>query len=134
MRDRGKRRKQQPEKQGQEQPAPLQPKFPEPVSDDIGNRIEQPITRRQPQLLPSQILRIPSPPPRLEAGKSLRGAFAAIATAAGDAADVVDDREAATQVPSLPGPGGPTGEAAEAESAGDVNRTGCRCRTSPGSA
>src|SRR5580704_14910054 len=31
MRDRGKRRKQQPAKQGQENPAPLQPKFPDPV-------------------------------------------------------------------------------------------------------
>src|SRR5215471_6287684 len=40
MRDRSKRRKQQSEKQGQDQPAPLQPKFPDPIPDDIGNRIE----------------------------------------------------------------------------------------------
>src|SRR5271157_733529 len=42
MRDRGKRRKQQSEKPGQDQPAPLQPIFPEPIPDDIGNRIDEP--------------------------------------------------------------------------------------------
>src|SRR5215469_10422543 len=40
MRDRAKRRKQQQEKQGQDQPAPLQPRFPEPIPDDVGNRKE----------------------------------------------------------------------------------------------
>ena len=40
MRDRVKRRKQQQEKQGQDQPAPLQPRFPDPMPDDIGNRQE----------------------------------------------------------------------------------------------
>src|SRR5271165_2557363 len=34
MRDRGKRRKQQPDKPGQENPAPLQPKFPDSTPDE----------------------------------------------------------------------------------------------------
>ncbi len=43
MRDRSKRRKEQTEK-GPDQPAPLQPKFPEPVADDnIGNRADEPV-------------------------------------------------------------------------------------------
>jgi hypothetical protein len=41
MRDRSKRRKQPTDKQGQDQqPAPLQPRFPDPIPDDIGNRVE----------------------------------------------------------------------------------------------
>ena len=35
MRDRGKRRKSQDDKQGQENPAPLQPKFPDPTAAEV---------------------------------------------------------------------------------------------------
>ncbi len=116
MRDRGKRRKQQPEKQGQEQPAPLQPKFPEPVSDDIGNRIEQPDYEAptaassqsdSPDTQPASQTGGGEEPPRgvrrdrnRRRGRRGRGGR----------------QEAPTQVPALPAPGGPTGEAAEADS------------------
>src|SRR5271166_2643863 len=47
MRDRGKRRKQQTEKPTQENPAPLQPKFPEPPLDEGEDR--QPDFEARPQ-------------------------------------------------------------------------------------
>jgi predicted kinase len=113
MRDRAKRRKQQPEKQGQDQPAPLQPKFPDPTPDDIGNRIEE--------------------PPAAPEGRDYHDIEQAAQTG-GDGEEPPQgprrDRnrrrgrrgrggrpQAPTQAPSLPTPGGPTGEASEADAA-----------------
>ncbi|HZD31206.1 MAG TPA: AAA family ATPase [Candidatus Angelobacter sp.] len=134
MRDRSKRRKEQTEKQGQDQPAPLQPRFPEPIPDDIGNRIEG-----------------YEPPP--DAGNPSAEERPAVAQTGGGeeppqgpARDRDRDRnrrrgrrgrggrpQPAAPVPSqaltLPRPGGPTGEAAEADSAPEVNEpvaTGAR--------
>ncbi len=119
MRDRSKRRKEQPEKQGQDQPAPLQPRFPEPIPDDIGNRVE-PVQYADAE---------PS------GNSDVEDTQPATATGGGDEPPQGPRRDrdrnrrrgrrgrggrpqtaAPTQVPSLPAPGGPTGEAAEADS------------------
>lgn len=121
MRDRSKRRKQQTERQGQEQPAPLQPRFPDPIPDDIGNRIEGYVPPAQSQ--------------RYEGEEEPAPAAASAQTGGGDEPPQGQRRdrnrrrgrrgrggrpqpqpaEAPTQAPTLPGPGGPTGEAAEAD-------------------
>jgi predicted kinase len=125
MRDRSKRRKQQSEKQGQDQPAPLQPKFPDPIPDDIGNRIEvyePPASdestdcEEQPAAQTSGGDDQPPQGPRRDRnrrrGRRGRGGRPQAPQAA----------PTPSQAPSLPGPGGPTGEAAEADtsSAPDV--------------
>jgi predicted kinase len=117
MRDRSKRRKQQQEKEGQDQQAPLQPRFPEPIPDDIGNRVE-------------------GYQPPAEAESSDREEQPAAQTGGGDEPPQNQRRDrnrrrgrrgrggrpqqqpvpAQTQAPTLPRPGGPTGEAAEADS------------------
>ncbi len=103
MRDRAKRRKQQPEKQGQDQPAPLQPKFPDPIPDDIGNRIERACPRRPKAI---RITRTLSPRPRPAAvGRSLPRGRAAIATAVADVVDVAAGRRRLPRLHALPDPG-----------------------------
>jgi len=117
MRDRGKRRKQQPEKQGAESPAPLQPKFPEPALGEMEDR--QPDFEGQPPETesnesqpvaqtggsgeePPQEFRRDRSRRRGRRGRGSRGPASA-------PAPVV-----------LPAPGGPTGEAAEAGEAGEA--------------
>jgi len=122
MRDRSKRRKQQQERQGQDQPAPLQPKFPEPIPDDIGNRVEG----YEP---PAPSYAEEDQPP------------AAAQTGGGDEPPQNPRRDrnrrrgrrgrggrpqqqpipSPSQAPTLPGPGGPTGEAAEADASPEVS-------------
>jgi predicted kinase len=120
MRDRSKRRKQQPEKQGQDQPAPLQPRFPEPIPDDIGNRIEEPEyvapaaaerAGEQPDSQPVANTGGGEEPPdssrrdrNRRRGRRGRGGRP----------------QPPTQAPALPTPGGPTGEGAEAEATSDM--------------
>ena len=116
MRDRGKRRKKQDEQPGQENPAPLQPKFPEPELDTTAN--QAPVEAESPAEGPA------SPPAQAQPQES------------GDSDERSSqsrrDRsrrrgrrgrgnrpQAPTKAPSLPGPGGPTGEAAEAEGMGE---------------
>ncbi len=116
MRDRGKRRKQQPnEPTPQERPEPLQPRFPDPnaisdtsdepvpdaqVSDESGG-VENPFTaetgggEEPPQQTRAQRSR--------RRGRRGRGSRPATPV----------------QAPTLPAPGGPTGEAAEAEAPGE---------------
>jgi predicted kinase len=120
MRDRSKRRKQQTEKQGQDQPAPLQPKFPEPIPDDIGNRIEQPEYEA-----PSPVdLGPPDSQPVAQTGGGEEPPD-------GFRRDRDRNRrrgrrgrggrpQPPTQAPTLPTPGGPTGEGAEAEATSDM--------------
>src|SRR5271169_3262292 len=123
MRDRGKRRKQQPDKQGQDQPAPLQPRFPEPIPDDIGNRLDEPEYQApaaaaesesdSPGSQPSAQTGGGGEPPQgfrrdrnRRRGRRGRGGR--------------PPQQPATQAPSLPTPGGPTGEAAEADSSPEI--------------
>ena len=117
MRDRGKRRKTQPDKQGQDQPAPLQPKFPEPIPDDFGNRDEQ-----------SDFEALAAP----TGDSDFQEAQSAALTGGGDGPpqEPRSDRNrrrgrrgrggrpqtvAPIPAPSMPTPGGPTGEASEAD-------------------
>jgi predicted kinase len=115
-RDRNRRRKPQgekaAEKPAQDNPAPLQPKFPDPASSEASSE-QQPDFEAQPEEAELQ----ESQP----AGEN---------SAAGDEASQQQRRDrnrrrgrrgrgsrppAQTQAPSLPAPGGPTGEGAEAE-------------------
>ena len=111
MRDRGKRRKPQDDKPGQATPAPLQPKFPDPMDEDApsGNQADfeaQPEVPSEPQPVAQDADSAPQP-------------------GGGDAALRRDrsrrrgrrgrgGRPQPGQAPVLPRPGGPTGEAAEA--------------------
>jgi predicted kinase len=116
MRDRGKRRKSQDDKPGQEKQAPLQPKFPDPMAAEAdGDRQpdfavqsetqpEPQVTSNEPQAAgppggggePSQQLRRDRNRRRGRRGRGGRS-------------------QTTVQASALPGPGGPTGEAGEAE-------------------
>lgn len=122
MRDRSKRRKQQPEKQGQDQqPAPLQPIFPDPIPDDIGNRVEgyEPPAPSMPddEELPVSAQtgggdEPPARPPRdRNRRRGRRGRGGRPQTPA----------PTPGPAPSLPTPGGPTGEGSEADAEPEVN-------------
>jgi len=126
MRDRAKRRKQQLEKQGQDQPAPLQPRFPEPIPDDIGNRKEiydhstvAPSEEQDSQpedVRPAAVTGGGEEPPQgfrrdRNRRRGRRGRSGRPQQATQPAQP--------TQAPSLPTPGGPTGEAAEADTTPD---------------
>ncbi len=119
MRDRGKRRKSQDDKPGQENPAPLQPKFPDSTTDEVdGNRLPD--------------YAAPSEPPAEPQVPSNEQQPAAAAGGNEEASQQRRDRNRRrgrrgrggrsqpAQAPALPGPGGPTGEAGEAEEQGDV--------------
>jgi len=115
IRDRAKRRKQQGEKQVQENPAPLQPKFPEATPDDVEGRppdleaqAQEPETQPASNEPRSEVQQGGSEEPSQQQfrrersrrrGRRGRG----------------NRPQTQAQPPSLPGPGGPTGEAAEAE-------------------
>jgi len=98
MRDRAKRRKQQQEKQGQDQPTPLQPRFPDPIPDDIGNRIE---ATSLPRLLSRQTARS-SLPLRLVVGRSHLKVPVVIAAGVVDAAVAVAAHKCHRQLHRLP--------------------------------
>ena len=129
MRDRSKRRKQQTEKQGQDQPAPLQPKFPDPIPDDIGNRIEPsdyepPETEAEPNFDDRQPASLtggsgdePPQEPRRDRDRNRRRGR----RGRGGRPQPPAPAPAPNQVPAMPHPGGPTGEAAEAESSTETN-------------
>ncbi|MGO9520223.1 MAG: AAA family ATPase [Candidatus Korobacteraceae bacterium] len=125
MRDRGKRRKQQTEKPTQENPAPLQPKFPEPTSDEAEDR--QPDFEVRPQ----------EPEMQPESSESPLGTQADGGGETAAQQQLRRDRsrrrgrrgrggrpQTAAQAPALPRPGGPTGEAAEAAEAGEAMEAG----------
>ena len=116
MRDRGKRRKSQDDKPGQESPAPLQPKFPDPTAGEADADRQPDLaahseTQTEPQIIanepqstgaaggvdePSQQQRRDRNRRRGRRGRGGRP-------------------QQAAQAPGLPSPGGPTGEAGEAE-------------------
>ena len=124
MRDRGKRRKTTDDKPGQENPAPLQPKFPEPAAAEVdGNRQDdfvapQPEFHAEPETPadepqptgPASASQEPAKPLRRDRNRrrGRRGRGGRPPQGAPPQAG---------QTPALPRPGGPTGEAAEAEDA-----------------
>jgi len=123
MRDRSKRRKQEPDKQGQENPAPLQPKFPD---SDEGNG-EQPELAEHPQELGNQpestdfepAVQVSAggeepPQPQVRRERSRRRGRRGRG----------NRPQAPAQAPALPRPGGPTGEAAEAAETGELAEAG----------
>ncbi len=120
MRDRGKRRKQQAEKQGQENPAPLQPKFPDPTLDEVDD--QQPDFEARPQEPEMQPLSNESRPAAQTGGseeaaqQQLRRDRSRRRGRRGRG----NRTQAPVQAPALPRPGGPTGEAAEAAEAGEA--------------
>jgi len=112
-RDRKRRRKPQGEQptQGQDNPPPLQPKFPEPPSSQEDSESLQPEYEAQPEEL-----ELPEFQPAAEAGaqegqQPLRRDRNRRRGRRGRG----NRPQGAVQTPALPGPGGPTGEAAEAE-------------------
>ena len=111
MRDRGKRRKQQPDQPGQETPAPLQPKFPEPAGEDYESG-EHPGNELQPEVSPEptegEAAAGPGGPENAEPARQR-------SRRRGRRGRGGNRPQAPSQVPGLPRPGGPTGEAAEAE-------------------
>jgi len=120
MRDRGKRRKQQSEKQGQDQPAPLQPRFPEPIADDIGNRIDEPEYNAPAATTGESDSQNSQPVAQAGGGEEPPQGFRRDSNRGRGRRGRGGRPQQATQAPSLPTPGGPTGEAAEAESSPDV--------------
>ena len=124
MRDRAKRRKQQTERQGQDQPAPLQPRFPEPIPDDIGNRKEiYDYSASAPSDEPNSEPEEAQPPAVTSGGEEPPQGFRRDRNRRrGRRGRGGRPQQLAppTQPPSLPTPGGPTGEAAEADPAPDV--------------
>jgi predicted kinase len=115
MRDRGKRRKQQAEKQGQETPAPLQPKFPEPTINEVESR--QSDFEPQSQEVETQPESNESRPVDQASGggeESAQPQFRRDRSRRRGRRGRGNRPQAPTQAPALPRPGGPTGEAAEA--------------------
>jgi len=128
MRDRSKRRKQQPEKEGSNQPAPLQPKFPEPIPDDIGNRVEPaayeaPVAasadsdshENQPAAQTGGGEEPPTGPRRdrnRRRGRRGRGGRP----------------QTPAQAPAMPTPGGPTGEGSEADAEPELTEAAAAAR------
>ena len=120
MRDRSKRRKQQPEKQGQDQPAPLQPRFPEVIPDDIGDRVDQPKYEAAPAAAGDSEPDDSQPAAKSGGGEEPPQGFRRDRNRRRGRRGRGGRPQQATQAPSLPAPGGPTGEAAEADSASEV--------------
>ncbi|HUI82608.1 MAG TPA: ATP-binding protein [Candidatus Binatia bacterium] len=108
-RDRGRRRKPQGEKPGQENPAPLQPRFPEPASQGDAQP-QQPEFEAQPEEAELQ-----EAAPAAEAGAGQQQLRRDRSRRRGRRGRGNRQPPAKAQPPVLPGPGGPTGEAAEAE-------------------
>jgi predicted kinase len=122
MRDRGKRRKPPAENQGQDNPAPLQPKFPDPVSDDAGSDDRQPDFEAQPEaheIPDSQPMAAggDEPPQQRRDRNRRRGRRGRGNRQQGPAQPSI---QPPTHPPALPHPGGPTGEGAEAEALGEA--------------
>jgi predicted kinase len=117
MRDRGKRRKQQSEKQGQEQPAPLQPRFPESIPDDIGNRIESPEYEAHAAAAGDSDELESQPAAQTGGGEEPPQGFRRDRNRRRGRRGRGGRPQQASQAPTLPTPGGPTGEAAEADTA-----------------
>jgi predicted kinase len=113
MRDRDKRRKQQTEKQGQDNPVPLQPRFPDPKPDEFQNPLPDLVAQAEE----------PTSPPESHDSRAPAGTGGEESAQQQLRRDRLRHRgrrgrgnrpQAPAQAPDLPRPGGPTGEAAEA--------------------
>ncbi len=128
MRDRGKRRKPPGEKPGQDNPAPLQPKFPDPVSDESGVESRQPDFEAQPEeaeppdLQPMAENGGGDEPPQQRRDRNRRRGRRGRGSRqpAGEQSPAQPPPQNVARPPALPHPGGPTGEAAEAEALSDT--------------
>ncbi len=129
MRDRGKRRKQQPKEQPpQGQPEPLQPRFPE--RENTNEMDEQPELEAQPVDEPEEAEEPVAaetgggeePPQATRSQRSRRRGRRGRG----------NRPQAQTQAPTLPAPGGPTGEAAEAEAPAEVSEPSAAPAHAPG--
>ncbi|HVP55744.1 MAG TPA: ATP-binding protein [Candidatus Eisenbacteria bacterium] len=120
MRDRSKRRKQQTENQGQDQPAPLQPRFPESIPDDIGNRIEPQEYEPQSAVPEESDEQVSQPFAQTSGGEEPPQGFRRDRNRRRGRRGRGGRPQQANQAPTLPAPGGLTGEAAEADATPDV--------------
>jgi predicted kinase len=117
-RDRNRRRKPQGEAQGQDNPAPLQPKFPDPNSSVEAAGDSQPDSESQPDAAEQ-----PEPQSTTESGGGDEGSqqFRRDRNrrrgrrGRGNRQPAPAAAPTVSQAPALPRPGGPTGEGAEAE-------------------
>jgi predicted kinase len=110
-RDRGRRRKPQAEKLGQESPAPLQPKFPEPAAAEA-TQSQQPEFESQPD---EAELQESQPAAEVSAGDGSQQPLRRDRNRRRGRRGRGNRPAGAAQPPTLPRPGGPTGEAGEAE-------------------
>jgi len=129
MRDRGKRRKQQTEKQAQENPAPLQPRFPEAEAGRMesaqGDLEAQP---QEPEMQPETNESRPAVP---SGGEESSQQFRRDRSRRRGRRGRGSRQQTPGQAPVLPGPGGPTGEAAEAEAVEAAEPTAVAAGTTP---
>src|SRR5271165_4203195 len=118
MRDRSKRRKQPADKQGQENLAPLQPKFPDPKleNEQPGVVAEPQETEAQPESTESQ----PAEQTGSGSGETAQQPFRRDRSRRRGRRGRGNRPQTPAGAPVLPRPGGPTGEAAEAVEAGDA--------------
>jgi predicted kinase len=115
MRDRGKRRKQQPnETQSQEKPEPLQPRFPD--HHEQGDGADEAIEAQAPPAEEASQDDVSSSTGGDESPQQLRSQRSRRRGRRGR----TSKPSAPTQASALPTPGGPTGEAAEAEAPPDI--------------
>jgi predicted kinase len=115
-RDRNRRRKPQGDKPGQETPAPLQPKFPDPNSPEEPES-RQPEFEAQPDEAELQEMQ---PAAEANGGKEASEQMRRDRNRRRGRRGRGGSRQPGTQAPSLPHPGGPTGEAGEAETPSEV--------------
>jgi predicted kinase len=115
-RDRNRRRKPPAEKPGQENPAPLQPKFPEP-QDYAATQGQQPEFEAQPD---EAELQESQPSTEAASGEEQRQPSRRDRSRRRGRRGRGGRQQTPAQPPTLPGPGGPTGEGAEAEAPAEV--------------
>jgi predicted kinase len=120
MRDRSKRRKQPADKQGQENLAPLQPKFPDPTLGEVEN--EQPGVVAEPQETEAQPESNESRPAAQHGGgdEAAQQPFRRDRSRRRGRRGRGNRPQTPAEPPALPRPGGPTGEAAEAIEASET--------------
>ncbi len=121
MRDRGKRRKSTDDKPGQENPAPLQPKFPDSTTADVDadkqpDFASQSETQAEPQVTPNE----PQPAGPAGGGEEPSQQLRRDRNRRRGRRGRGGRPQQPTQAPALPSPGGPTGEAGEAEDAAEI--------------
>lgn len=111
-RDRNRRRKPPAEKPGQQNPVPLQPKFPEP-QDYAATQNQQPEFESQPD--EAELQEAPPPAEAESGGEGQRQQLRRDRNRRRGRRGRGGRQQGRAQAPTLPGPGGPTGEGAEAE-------------------